>query len=217
MDVTGEHRRDFRRNLSRANDVGAGREGEVCRTDGCALDAMMDAENAMIDLAAIPSSLIEHLGETGPNVATHVRKTRECDACPAHVRDEGSRLIEYVHARMRQETRVRNLRALVIAWHDEHGNAVVGNATKRLERSMGDRRRHGRTVEDISRVHHEIDVARERGLERGKIIREEIVAAPPAFDARPKRKIEPEMRVGEEKNSDVGGHPIMVELSVFIR
>jgi hypothetical protein len=80
-----------------------------------------------------------------------------------------------------------------------------------------DAQRHTWPVEDVAAVHHEVDFARERGRERGLIVREEIVAAAPPIDARARRQVEAEVRIGEQQDAEVGRHAPSLPRSAFLR
>ena len=96
----------------------------------------------------------------------------------------------------------------MIARNDEHRHAEIGDAAQRLIRLIRERRQHGRPIEHVAGVHDEIDFAGERWRERGGVVGEKIIAATPPADARAHGQIEAEMRVGEEEDSDVVGHPL---------
>jgi hypothetical protein len=94
---------------------------------------------------------------------------------------------------MRHEARVRETRPLVIPGHDEHRHATVRNAAQRLVRLIRDRRENSRTIEDVARVHDQIDFADKRRREGRVIVGDEVVAATSSGDARLRRKVEAEV------------------------
>ena len=49
---------------------------------------------------------------------------------------------------------------------------------------------------------HQVRLVRERGLERTRVVREEIVPSTATLDARARRKVEAKVRVREEEDSD---------------
>jgi hypothetical protein len=105
----------------------------------------------------------------------------------------------------------------VIARHDEDWHAAFCYASQRLERLVRETRRHIRSIKHVTAMHDGIDLACQRRLERSCVVREEVVPAAPAFDARSRRQIEAEVGVSEEQNPDAGGHPNILVASVFLR
>ena len=91
----------------------------------------------------------------------------------------------------------------MVSRDDEHRNAPIRYSAERLECLIRERRDDPRAIEDVTRVDYDVDLAHERRLKRGGIIREEIVTAPPPVDTRPDRQIEAEVGIGKEKNTDV--------------
>jgi hypothetical protein len=49
-------------------------------------------------------------------------------------------------------------------------------------------------------MHDDVDLARERRLERGGVVREEVVTTPPSVDTWPNGEIEAEVRIGEKED-----------------
>ena len=94
----------------------------------------------------------------------------------------------------------------MVARNDEHGDTEVGDASQGLVRLIRECRQHGRPIEHVAGVHHEIDFARECRRECGGIVGEKIVAATSPADARAHGEVEAEVRVREEENSDVVRH-----------
>ena len=89
----------------------------------------------------------------------------------------------------------------MIAGHDEHRNAAVGDASERFERLVSDGWHHQRSIEHVAAVHDEVDLAGECWLQRGRVVREEVETATAAFDPRSRREIEAEVRIGEQQNA----------------
>jgi hypothetical protein len=97
---------------------------------------------------------------------------------------------------------VRKTRPLVVSRDDEHRNASIGYSGERLERLVCKRRDDPRPIEDVTRVHHDVDLARERRLQRGGVVREKVVTTPPTLDTRPDGEIEAEVGIGQKEDSD---------------
>jgi hypothetical protein len=91
----------------------------------------------------------------------------------------------------------------VVSWHDEHRNASICYSAEGLERLERERRDDPGPVEDVASVHYDVHLARERRLQRGGVVREEVVAAAPSVDTRSNREIEAEVGIGQEEDSDV--------------
>jgi hypothetical protein len=94
----------------------------------------------------------------------------------------------------------------VVTRDDEHRDASIGHPGERVERLIRERRDDSRPIEDVTCVHHEIDLARERRLERGGVVCEEIVTTPPSVDTWPDGQIEAEVGIGEEEDPDFVGY-----------
>jgi hypothetical protein len=94
----------------------------------------------------------------------------------------------------------------MIAGHDQDRYPAVRNLPERLEGLVSNRRDRARPVEHVARVNHEIHLARERGFEREGIVGQKVVTATTAFDPRTDRKVEPEMRVSDQKDPDFARH-----------
>ena len=105
----------------------------------------------------------------------------------------------------------------MIARHDEHGNAALRDDAERFVRLVRDRRHNGWPIEHIAGVHDEIDFVGERRRERSRVVGEEVMTATPSAGARPDGQIEPEMGVREQQDPDVGRHPGIVGVPVFVR
>jgi hypothetical protein len=90
----------------------------------------------------------------------------------------------------------------VVSWDDENRNASIRYPAEWLERLVRECRDDLRPIEDVTRMHHDVDLARERRLERGGVVGQEVVTAPPSVDTRPNGQIEAEVRIGEEEDLD---------------
>ena len=90
----------------------------------------------------------------------------------------------------------------MVSRDDEDGNASVGDSTEWLERLVRECRVDLRPIEDVTRMHDDVDLTRERRLERGGVVGEEVVTTPPSLDPWPNGEVEAEVRVGEQENSD---------------
>jgi hypothetical protein len=102
-----------------------------------------------------------------------------------------------VNSAVLREPDLREAATLVIARHDEHRDALVGDSRERLERLPRDARRHTRTIEDVPAMHDEIDLPRERRLQRRPVVRQKVVATTASLDARTRGQVEAQVRVGE--------------------
>jgi hypothetical protein len=90
----------------------------------------------------------------------------------------------------------------VVSRDDEDRNASVGHPAEGLERLIRECRDDPRSIEDVTGVHDDVDLARERRLERGGVVGEEVVTTPASLDPWPNWEVEAEVRVGEQENSD---------------
>jgi hypothetical protein len=90
----------------------------------------------------------------------------------------------------------------VIPRDDVNRNASVSDARQRSERLIRQAWKDARAVEDIATVHHKIDRAVERRLQRSSIVGEKVVSATATFDSWAHRKVEAEVRVCEEEDAD---------------
>ena len=90
----------------------------------------------------------------------------------------------------------------MVTRNDEHRDASISHPRQRVESLVRERRDDPGPIEDVTRVHHEIDLARERRLERGGVVREKVLTTPPSVDTWPDGQIEAEVGIGEEEDPD---------------
>ena len=90
---------------------------------------------------------------------------------------------------------------------DEHRNAPIRHSAERLQSLVRERWHDLRPIEDVACVHDEVHLAGERRLQRGGVIREEVVTTPPSVDARPHGEIEAEVGIGQQEDPDVASQP----------
>ena len=158
---------------------------------------MVNAQHVEVRPGTLPAGFFDERSKPCSNVAALVRKSSERNRRPTNLGDERARTVEDVDVLMHRESCVRKTRPFVIAGNDEDRHAEVRDTTKRVERLIGDGRHDRWPIEDIARVHHDVDFARKRRRERRGVVGEEIVAAAPSSDAWADGQIEPEVRVCE--------------------
>jgi hypothetical protein len=147
-------------------------------------------------LDTTPIRGFEQLGEFRSNVVPDVREPSQRDCFSANLSCEHPRAVEDVDQWMDRQQRVGDLRALVITWHEVHGDACISHAFEWLKRFMHEAGRHAAPVEEVAAVYDEIDLLIKRRVENALEVGKEIVTAPAALDAWALRQIETEMRVG---------------------
>ena len=96
------------------------------------------------------------------------------------------------------EQRARDIGTFVVARDDENRDPLVGDVQQRLEYGLDHERMNPAAEEQIAAVYHQIDLAVERGLQRGQIIAKKVIPSAPALYLRPQRRIKAEMRVSEK-------------------
>ena len=210
VNVPGQHGSELRRDISAANHVRCGGERKVARSDHRAFDAVVDAEKPMVGFVAVPVRLVDQRGKLGSDIVTLVWKSRQCDPRASDVHGERAWDIEDVDVRVRQEARVRKARPLMVAGDDEDRNAEIGDSPQRLVGLVRNARVRRGSIENVAAMDDEIDVARQRRGESGRVVREKIESASPASDPWPDRQIEAEVGIGEKQDSDGVRHLYMV-------
>src|SRR5688572_19751668 len=178
VDMARQHRCELTRDVTRTNYVGSGRKCEIGGTDSGSLHALMHAEYLAVRILVPPSRILEQLAKTLANI-THERKPRKSDSMPPDAQSERAWPIENMYAWMLRESRVLELRSLVIAGHDDHGNSRLGNAQQGLEGAVSQGRLDVRMVEHVAAMNDDIDFLPKGRLERREVIPHEIVAAAP--------------------------------------
>ena len=106
---------------------------------------------------------------------------------------------------MREEESAGNPAALVVPGDPEDVDSRVGEIGEPREDALGEPRGDAAPVEEVAAVDEDVRFAPRRGLERPLEALEEVVAAPRALHARPRRKVEAEVRVGEEEDAQRHG------------
>jgi hypothetical protein len=107
---------------------------------------------------------------------------------------------------MLREANVWKPAAFVIPGDNEDGYASVSDTREGLERLIRKAWHRARPVEHVAAVHDEIHVSSERRLQSRRVVGEEIIAAPAPLDPRPNGKVEAQVCVGEEKDTNDVGH-----------
>ena len=203
VNVAGEHGGEVWRHVGMADHVLRRRESEVRRPHGRAFRGLVHAQHARRRGVRLPVGVGDQVRELRADVAALARKSGERERRATCIDDERSRTVEDVDVRMRDEAGVREERALVISGNDEYRHPPLGDATQRLERLVCQRWHDRRPVEHVSAMNHDVDLAVEGRLERGRVGGEKVMAAAPPLDARPHGKVEPEVGVGHEQDMDV--------------
>jgi len=217
VDVSGEDGAESAGDVTQTNHIVGGRECVIRRPDGRALDAVMHAKNQRTVAMLAPTGLAQQLRKAGAHVVTRIGKAGERNALPTHVEDERLGTVEHVNVGMRHEPRVRDSRSLMVARDDQHRHAALGDPAQRLERPIRDLFRRGRSIENVSAVDDDVDLSAQSRLERGVVVREEIIASTAPLYARAHRRIEAEVRISEEEDANFDRHWLIVSVSVFLR
>lgn len=105
-----------------------------------------------------------------------------------------------MYRRMLRESQMRESATLVIARHDKHGNAAIGDLSQRFKRLPRDAAWRTRPVEYVSAMYDEVDIAVERGLQRGRVVGQEVVPTPSSIDAWIYRQVVAEVCVCQQQD-----------------
>ena len=107
-----------------------------------------------------------------------------CVSEPAHRKTKAATrddlragLGEHVHALVHGEQRAGDTRTLVIARHDKHGAALIGNQAKRSECVVHGAGADVGVIEDVPAMHDRVDLPSQCWLERFQVARQEVFAA----------------------------------------
>jgi len=213
--VAGEDRADPPGNIRAPDHVGRAAEGVVTRTHPGALEAVVDAQQREVRVAGAPSRRRHQLPEAPADVVALVGKAEERDSASARVDVERAGTVEDPHAGVRGEAGVGDAAPLVVARHDEHGDARLRDASQRLQRLRGEGRMHPGAVEDVPTVHDQVHVPGQGGREREVVVGHEVVAAPTPTDSGRQREVEAEVGVGQEEDPE--RHAAKLCISAFLR
>ena len=166
----------------------------------------MQAEESHVRGDVTPSRRVQKLGKPRSYGVTLRRKTRQRHARAAYLGNERARPVEDVNPRMLREANVWKSAAFVVAGDDEDRYASVRDTRQRLEGLIGQARHRPRSVEDVTAVHDEIDLAGKRRRERRGVVGQEVIPAPAPFDPLPDGEVEAQVRIGQEENANDVGH-----------
>jgi len=195
MDVPAEHDRDIAWQVARTDHVGTATKGEIPRTAGRSLDAVVEAQHARIGRRGLAARLGKHFRKPPADVV-RVGKAREGDSQAPRLEHHGARPIEHVQALVRGQQRVGDARPLVVARHQEDGHSARRHALERLQRRQDEPGRHAAAVQQVAAVHHHVGLAGEGRRQRQLVVAEEVVAPPPPLHARAAWEVQPQVRVG---------------------
>ena len=213
MHVAGEHRGYPPGDVRAADHVGRAAEGVARRTHPGTLEAVVDAQQRDVRVAGTPPRRRHQLPEAPPDVVAPVGKAEERDAASTRVDVERAGTVEDPDPGVRGESGVGDAAPLVVARHDEHGDARLRDASQRLQRLRGECRMHPCAVEDVPTVHDQVHVPGEGGRERQTVVGQEVAAAPPPTDPGRQRQVEAEVRVGQEEDPE--RHAARYEVRLF--
>ena len=208
MNVPRQHRGEPGWDVRPPDHVGGRRKGEVLGPDGRPFHALVHAEEPNGRAHGAPPRRLDEVNEPRAHVVALGREPSDRHADTADVHRERPRAVEHVDPWMLREAQLRNATPLVVARHDEDRNSTIGDARQRLESLPRHARRHTRAVEHVAAVHDEVDLPLERGPQRGRVVREEVVPPTPSLDARTRRQVEAEVGVREEEDADALVHTV---------
>ena len=199
-----QHSVEAGRKVSARHHVRTGAEGVAARADPGPFHRLVQAEQAQLGGMVAPAGPREAVPEGPVAHATLKGEPREGHAHTPNSAREGGRLVEHVQVRMAGEQWKGDPGALVVARHQEDGNTHLGDPAQRSQALLGDTRWDPAAVEEVPRMHDQVDVASQGGSECPLEASLEIRTPPAPRDARPARCIEPDMGIGEQQDPDAG-------------
>ena len=111
-----------------------------------------------------------------------------------------------MNARMLREPQVRYSTAFMVSRYYINRYAAIGDARQWLEGLPHDAARRTRSVEYIATVYDQVDFARKRRLQSGRVVRKEVVSTSPSIDARVDRQVEAKVRISQQEDPDDVAH-----------
>ena len=142
----------------------------------------MQAQHANVSGYPIAIQASEDFRKPAPNVVRE-RETHERDAYSACFEDEGARSVEDVQSFVQRQQGKRHAAAFVVARHEQHRNACLGDALERRECCFREPGSDAASIQQVTAMHDHIDLADPRRFERSLEILKEVVASPAADDA----------------------------------
>lgn len=197
MDVPAESDCEVARQVSEPDDIGAESKREASRSTRCALDALMQTENAQVGVWKVRRGCSDLLEKSFPHLRG-IRKPDECHSQPTHREDEGARPIEHMKPLVHREQRIGHARAFVIAGNEHDRKTGGSDPFQRRQRAVGKPQGYSTAIQKIAAMHHDIDLTSQRRGKRSLEVVEEVAAAPPPRHTRSGGKVEPQVSVGQE-------------------
>ncbi|HUP63094.1 MAG TPA: hypothetical protein VNA69_22075 [Thermoanaerobaculia bacterium] len=108
-------------------------------------------------------------------------------------------------------------KVLVVPGDDDDRYSGVREPLERLEDAQDEPGLHLAPEEDVAAVDDEVHLAPKRRLQGAFEAREEVLTPPGAVGARTHWKVEPEMRVRDQQETDGSGHDKSVERATIVR
>ena len=203
VDVAREHRREPGGDRAPGDHVEPGTEDEPRRADSGPLERLVRAQQTHV--ARPGGGSREQVRERRRDTVALAREAGDDDRHAAHVEDEGARAVEDVQVGVRRQQGIRQTRPFVIARHQQHRHAAIGDRQQRLQRRRRQAARDPTAEQEVAAVHNEVDVAATRGREGEVEVGEEVGAAPRARDPRPLGQVEAEVGVRNEQDAQHAG------------
>jgi hypothetical protein len=202
MNMSAQRDRHVAGQVGCADYIGAEAEGEVARTARGPFDALVEAQHPDVGWEHVACRGSEDLAKATADL-TRVRDPDERGADAARLEHDAAGSIEDVQALVQRQQGIGHPRPFVVSRDEQDRHAGRREALQWRECRFGQPGRHAAPIQQVAPVHHRVDIAGARGLEGPLEVPEEVIAAPAAGDARARRHVEAEMRVGHEQHAHV--------------
>lgn len=194
MNVPAEYGGDVPRKRGTRDHVRPAPEREVAGPAGRTLDAVVQAQEPHVRGRCVCARLREKRGEPIADLAD-VGEPGERHSDIAGFEHDRAWSIEDMDVAVEREEGVRDAAALVIPREEEDRDSLVGDPSKRPERSIREPRRNAAAIQEIAAVEEYVHLAGSGERERGLETLEEIASAARGDNSRPCRQALTEMGV----------------------
>ena len=162
----------------------------------------MEAEQAEIGLAGLPTGRGDEIGERAADALSSTREAGQGYPAARDIEPDGARLIEDMEVRVGGEQGKGQCRSFVVAEYQHHRDPGVGHLEQRFEGETDKLGRYFGSEQEIAAVDDEIDLAAPGGGQRGAGVGEEVGAATPTLDSWSKGKVETEVGIGQQEDAE---------------
>ena len=140
------------------------------------------------------------------------REAGQSDPAARKIERDGAWLIKHVEVRVGGEQGEGQRRSFVVAGYQHHRDSGVGHLEQGFEGEADKLGLHLGSEEEIAAVNDEIDLAMPGRRQCGAGVGEKVRAATAAFNSGPQWKVETEVGIGQQEDTEGQGTAAVVSL-----